>query len=70
MSDRRVTQVLTDVEYATPTNVRQATQVLAMVEYKTPTNFRQITQVLIQVEYSRPYFSTTLRKLGPPAQTV
>jgi hypothetical protein len=68
MADRRVTQVLTEVEYATPTNVRRVTQVLAGVEYATPTNFRRITQVLIQVEY-RGSWPVPGRK-GPPVQVI
>jgi len=69
MADRRVTQILTEVEYATPTNARRITQALGLVEYKTPTNFRRITQILLQAEYYKPY-TPAGRSRGPAAQVM
>lgn len=68
MADRRVTQVLTEVEYATPTNVRCVDQILTEVEYAPITNFRTITQVLVMVEY-RGSWPVPGRK-GPPTQLI
>ena len=68
MSDRRVTQVLVEAEYKTPTNARRVTQVLVMPEYTGATNFRRITQVLVQAEYYKKW-SVPGRK-GPPGQIV
>ena len=66
MSTRRVTQVLTQVEYTTPTDFRRTTQVLAQVEYLVVTDYRRVTQILVQVEYSKSY--AMARYAGPTLQ--
>lgn len=69
-SDRRVTQVLVQAEYKTPTEFRDVTQVLVQAEYATPTEFRYVTQVLIMVEYYRPWLFQPAAAQGGGAQII
>jgi hypothetical protein len=66
MSERRVSEIVIEYEYADPDDFRRVTAIHTMVEYEGGTDVRRFSQVLLMVEYSAPYAS----QYGPLAQAM
>jgi hypothetical protein len=69
MSERRVGNVIVQVEYQGGTSERRVGNVLAMVEYQGGTIERRVGNVLVMVEYKKPW-PGEIQPYGPAVQII